>query len=142
MRKVPSNQIEAFIDLYEKTERKVFLFNPQFDEKIVFSNYTDRYVQGKYTKLPAILGTTKDESEALGVYNPSGRNQTEVAFETLLGFTCPVAASTKVRYAEGRETFRYYYEGNFANISPAPWMGAYHTCSLILSNCPKGTNPF
>lgn len=133
MRKVPAAQIEAFINHYVNTEPKLLLFFPQFDERIVFSNYTDRYVQGKYTKVPAIFGTTKDEAESLLDYSPSGPNQTEVALETLVLTSCPVAALGKARYGGGRETFRYLYEGNFTNISPAPWMGAYHECSLIFS---------
>lgn len=31
------------------------------------------------------------------------------------------------RLAAGRTTYRYEYDGNFSNISPLPWMGAYHS---------------
>lgn len=29
-------------------------------------------------------------------------------------------------------TFRYYYTGNFSNIAPRPWQGAYHSAELPL----------
>tara|TARA_R110002060_G_scaffold60937_3_gene70518 strand:+ start:72 stop:476 length:405 start_codon:yes stop_codon:yes gene_type:complete len=36
------------------------------------------------------------------------------------------------RYAANATTFRYYYTGNFSNISPRPWQGAYHSSELPL----------
>ena len=29
-------------------------------------------------------------------------------------------------------TYRYYYAGNFSNLSPSPWVGAYHCAELPL----------
>lgn len=34
------------------------------------------------------------------------------------------------RLESNRVTHRYYYTGNFTNISPQPWMGAYHESEL------------
>lgn len=36
------------------------------------------------------------------------------------------------RYAVNATTYRYYYAGNFTNISPRPWEGAYHSSELPL----------
>lgn len=36
------------------------------------------------------------------------------------------------RYAAGATTFRYYYAGNFSNIAPRSWEGAYHSAELPL----------
>ncbi|KAL8665706.1 MAG: hypothetical protein Q9202_002016 [Teloschistes flavicans] len=36
------------------------------------------------------------------------------------------------REVSKRLTYRYLYAGNFTNISPLPWMGAYHTAEVPL----------
>lgn len=142
MRKVPAKELEVFLKYYEDTEHKDLQFSPQIDEKIVFSNYIDRYARGLYSKVPAIIGTTKDEGEAFADYVPSGPNQTTAAFFTLTIFLCPIRTATRLRYELGRGTFRYYYAGNFTNVSPAPWMGAYHGGSMILTVFPWNNGPF
>jgi hypothetical protein len=38
----------------------------------------------------------------------------------------------RLRAAAGIPTYRYLYAGNFSNISPRPWMGAYHQAELPL----------
>lgn len=45
---------------------------------------------------------------------------------------CPVAAEVKNRNSVGLPTYRYQYGGNFSNISPLPWFGAYHSSELPL----------
>jgi hypothetical protein len=32
----------------------------------------------------------------------------------------------------GLPTYRYQYAGNFSNISPVDWMGAYHSCKILI----------
>ena len=66
---------------------------------------------------------------------------------TLGVFLCPAVQTTKYsaiipfmftgtntahrnRYAVQVPTFRYLYAGNFSNISPRPWEGAYHSSEL------------
>ncbi|OTA26318.1 hypothetical protein BTJ68_10564 [Hortaea werneckii EXF-2000] len=34
------------------------------------------------------------------------------------------------RETAGLTTYRYIYSGNFSNVSPLPWMGAYHSSEL------------
>jgi cholinesterase len=36
----------------------------------------------------------------------------------------------RLRAAAGIPTYRYLYAGNFSNISPRPWLGAYHQSEL------------
>ncbi|KXL49856.1 hypothetical protein M433DRAFT_148942 [Acidomyces richmondensis BFW] len=45
-------------------------------------------------------------------------------------FFCPATESVRVRQQTYHVTFRYEYGGNFSNISPEPWMGAYHSSEL------------
>lgn len=35
------------------------------------------------------------------------------------------------RLLAGVPTYRYLYSGNFSNVSPLPWMGAFHSCKSI-----------
>lgn len=45
---------------------------------------------------------------------------------------CPVSAEVKNRNSANLTTYRYQYAGNFSNISPLPWFGAYHSSELPL----------
>jgi len=40
--------------------------------------------------------------------------------------------NNRSRYAVSVPTFRYLYAGNFSNIAPRPWEGAYHSSELPL----------
>jgi carboxylesterase type B len=69
---------------------------------------------------------------------------TNANYVTLSHFTCPAVQTTKYflslyvnssnscrnRYALSVPTYRYLYAGNFTNISPRPWEGAYHCSEL------------
>ena len=44
------------------------------------------------------------------------------------------------RYSAGVPTFRYLYDGNFSDISPAPWQGAFHGSELPLIFGTYGVN--
>src|SRR5215469_2896477 len=99
---------------------------------------------------PAIIGTNVNESESLVAWNPNGPNQTDVNESTLGTFLCPTGLTTtyvsplysffpntantfpRNRYAVSAPTYRYYYAGNFSNILPRPWEGAYHWSELPL----------
>ena len=43
---------------------------------------------------------------------------------------CPGVFEAHLRNHLGLTTYRYMYAGNFSNISPLPWMGAYHSSEL------------
>jgi len=38
----------------------------------------------------------------------------------------------RLRAAAGIPTYRYLYSGNFTNLAPRPWLGAYHSSELPL----------
>lgn len=108
-------------------------FNPVFDERTKFANVTARALAGKYTRKPAIIGTTANEGVAFIPYNQTyGGDQTIADGATLAYFLCPAVKTTTDRYASGSTTFRYLYGGNFSNISPQFWQGAYHSSDLPL----------
>ena len=133
MRSVPYNEIEDFLVAYANASSVPRVsFSPIFDNTTRFSNYTERARLELFTPLPAIVGTATNEGASLAPYNANGPNQTIADATTRNAFLCPAARTTTNRFAAGRVTFRYSYAGNFTNISPRPWMGAYHSSELPL----------
>ena len=39
--------------------------------------------------------------------------------------------TTSQRLSAGVPTWRYLYHGNFTNLSPTPWLGAYHASEYL-----------
>jgi len=142
MRNVSFVDIENFLGRYRDNSTLVdpsqpaLLFAPVADEKIVFSNYTQRYEQMAYADLPTIYSSCAMEGEALVPYpkNPAvmSPNQTLANSTTLAAFLCPAALSSMLRSQvnETTPTYRYLFSGNFSNVSPRYWMGAYHASDL------------
>ena len=134
MRQVSIRDIENFVGRYQDSEvEPTISFTPTPDEKIVFSNYTERYAIGALAKIPAILSNTANEGVALIGYPDepnAGPNLTAADALTKSYFLCPAAQSAKLRAALGLTTYRYEFAGNFSNISPRWWMGAYHSSDL------------
>lgn len=58
-------------------------------------------------------------------------NITEV-METELAGLCYSLADANMRKTAGLETYKYMWAGNFSNISPVPWLGAFHWTDLLM----------
>lgn len=84
------------------------------DEKIVFANYTERYLTGKVAKAPMIYSSAANEGGSLAPYpvdNPlEGPNQT-VANSITERILCGAANSSIQRDRIGLTTYRYQYAG-------------------------------
>ncbi|KAF2445006.1 carboxylesterase [Karstenula rhodostoma CBS 690.94] len=130
MKKVDAAKIEKVIaDNMNGGGVPPLAFGSSADEKIVPSNLTKWALEGKIAKVPAIIGIDQNEGVGFVTYNadgPSAEDQVlaDFWFQTL--FLCPSFKTSKLRAAAGLPTYRYMYVGNFSNISPRPWMGAYH----------------
>ncbi|KAF1974712.1 carboxylesterase [Bimuria novae-zelandiae CBS 107.79] len=108
-------------------------FGASADEKIVPSNLTKWIFEGKFTRMPAIIGIDQNEGVGFVTYNadgPSAEDQSLADFWFQALFLCPSFKTSQLRAAAGVPTYRYMYAGNFSNISPRPWMGAYHGSEL------------
>jgi carboxylesterase type B len=135
MQLVPANLITNFIGQYadNNTDPGLF-FRPTIDEKVVFSNYTARAIAGFIPKIPALISTTTNEEAGFAypvkslIAGPANRTAIDVL--TLSQFVCPAFASRNVRAYNHLTTYRYQYAGNFSNISPFLWLGAYHASDL------------
>ncbi|KAF7191557.1 Acetylcholinesterase [Pseudocercospora fuligena] len=108
------------------------LFYPTVDDKVVFANRTERMLAGKAAKIPTIIGTNKDEGIGNIPYDPNGANQTAAHEMLLTAFFCPVTDIIEARQQANLLTYRFLYSGNFTNLSPKPWMGAYHGAEISM----------
>ncbi|KAI2779913.1 alpha/beta-hydrolase [Daldinia loculata] len=135
MRQVPVNLITNFIGHYgdEKKMPSLF-FRPTVDNKIIFQNYIERAEKGLISKVPALISDTSNEQSSLIAYPidnlTQGPNKTEVDKGTLNDFICPAFNSSNVREFNNLTTYRYQYAGNYSNLTPFSWMGAYHGADL------------
>ncbi|KAJ7238835.1 Alpha/Beta hydrolase protein [Mycena haematopus] len=98
-------------------------FLPVIDNLVVFADYEARYAAGAVARVPAIIGTNEHELNALEPGQDFLANQT---------FLCTAAQTSRLRAAQGLTTFRYRYDGNFADISPPGFEGAYHAAEVPL----------
>ncbi|KAJ7448494.1 Alpha/Beta hydrolase protein [Mycena latifolia] len=129
LRGVPWEAIEALL-----AANATLSFLPVPDEHIVFANYTARYGTGALARVPAIIGTNQHELNALVQHGVPGQpvNQSAVDATADGAFLCKAAATAALRQAQGLTTYRFRYDGDFANISPPEFPGAYHASELPL----------
>lgn len=157
MRKVPAETIENFVAGQSNSGASPSLaFGPIADEKLIFANYTQRALAGKQASIvsvlhlnvhspsltllqPAIIGTNAQDGVAfVSPFDPNGPTLAASQAALLEVFFCPATETIRLRQQTNRLTYRYLYSGNFSNISPQPWMGAYHSSELPLI---MGTHP-
>lgn len=134
LREVPYTDILAFLKARADNGTTPGLtFNPIIDNKTRYSNYTARALAGNYSRTPAIIGTTVDEGNVFLPYNRTFGPDLTIADQLTLGFfLCPTVQTTHDRFATNTTTFRYLYGGNFTNIAPLFWQGAYHQADMPL----------
>ncbi|KAJ5525773.1 alpha/beta-hydrolase [Penicillium frequentans] len=122
MRQISWVQIEEYINRYNSTPAIAFT-NYMPDEKYIFSDEAARYAKGKVARGPSIRSDTAREFPST--------NTTEVNEEEKTA-DCLALSDSKMRQSIGLETHRYYWAGNFTNISPVPWLGAFHWTDLFM----------
>lgn len=104
-------------------------FGPTADNETSFSNYTDLQVRGKFARLPLLVGSNNNEGATLLSFVPQP-NATAIATFTEGSFTCPAATAAEARAEWNVPVWRYRYLGEFPNVNPLPWLGAYHSSEL------------
>ncbi|KAJ5662657.1 hypothetical protein N7462_011583 [Penicillium macrosclerotiorum] len=123
MRMLSWVQIEEYINRYTGNRRISFMdYIP--DERYIFSNETQRYVEGKVAKGPAIRSFAARE---IAVDNNITSSQVDAQ-----KWVCSALSDTVLRYTHGLDTYRYFWAGNFSNISPVSWLGAFHFSDLYM----------
>ncbi|KKY21055.1 putative para-nitrobenzyl esterase [Diplodia seriata] len=133
MRSVPAWKIEKFVAAYEDSGASPSItFAPRVDNAWVFGNYTERIRDADLVSgLPAVVGFNKNEGAFLATYDAAaGPDAATVATLGYEFFYCPATKTSLERRAAGLTTHRYYYAGNFTNVSPMWFDGAYHSSEL------------
>jgi carboxylesterase type B len=103
-------------------------FLPIPDARVVFADYPARYASGAFARVPALIGTNAHEFNALFPARP------DVDALSNATFLCTAATTARLRQTHGLNltTYRFRYDGDFANISPPAFPGAYHAAELPL----------
>ncbi|RMX86157.1 hypothetical protein D0869_03285 [Hortaea werneckii] len=83
------------------------------DETYIFSNETDRYEKG-------LVASERP--------SPNATYGREIEISDL----CYTLSDAVSRYNAGLDTYKYIWAGNFSNISPTPWLGAFHWTDLLM----------
>ncbi|KAJ5666820.1 hypothetical protein N7462_011229 [Penicillium macrosclerotiorum] len=122
MRQVSWVQIEEYINRYNSTPSIAFT-NYLPDEKYIFPNETERYLSGKVARGPSIRS---DAAREFPSTNTTSVNEEEGEAD------CLAASNSALRASLGLDTYRYLWAGNFTNISPVPWLGAFHWSDLLM----------
>ncbi|KAL1890341.1 hypothetical protein Sste5346_008343 [Sporothrix stenoceras] len=104
-------------------------FGPIADNITMYADLEARIQQGLVADVPLINGNNDNEGAG---FSPSS-GQTQATWEAgLNNIICPVSTEIALRTKYQLPTYRYYYAGNFSNISPQPWIGASHSAELPL----------
>ncbi|KAI7224544.1 hypothetical protein KC330_g9263, partial [Hortaea werneckii] len=99
------------------------------DGVTVFPNYTELAKEGKFAKVPYLLGNNNNEQ---GYYmipaTAAGANVTEEEGDAFLlsSFTCPNTFQAEQRRAHGVPIWQYRYFGDWDNLHLYDGSGAYH----------------
>ncbi|KAJ6018316.1 hypothetical protein N7451_001695 [Penicillium sp. IBT 35674x] len=122
MRQISWVQIEEYINRYNGTTSLAFT-NYIPDEKYIFSNETARYLAGKVARGPAIRSDASREQ---------ANADESITMEVEGEWICTAYEDSILRASLGLETYRYLWAGNFSNISPVSYLGAFHWSDLLM----------
>jgi hypothetical protein len=99
------------------------------DNKYIFANYTQRYLDGQIAQILKIIGNTAREASALvpyPIHNASAGPSEQLITTQTLATVCAAHNTSALRDTVNLPTYRYEWVGNFTNIAPVSWLGAYH----------------
>ncbi|KXT18038.1 hypothetical protein AC579_4573 [Pseudocercospora musae] len=125
----------AIIEVYNNynatvNDGKTLTFTTAADNQTRFSNYTDLQTRGLFAKVPTIYSTMNNEGATLVTYIPGAKpNETAVAISNA-GFTCPANTAALAKSSHGVPIHRVRYFGQWPNLNPLNWLGAYHSSDI------------
>ncbi|KAK0726631.1 Alpha/Beta hydrolase protein [Apiosordaria backusii] len=135
MQKADAADIEGYLkrNMEELMSGKPWIyFTAVVDNYTVFGNYTEKAIKGEILKVPTIIGTNANDGIPFVPLTAEGVDASIEAATTAGLFFCPAVQASALRIAAGVPVYRYFYTGNFTNVSPATFMGAYHSAELPL----------
>lgn len=139
MQQVSEEDLKAYIQEGSAAKDNVS-FGLIVDNATIFSNYSHRIQSGKYAKVPLLIGTNTNEGAVVVPYNFPGsesaaqlpKQAQAIADSFNFGLQCSTIREVRLRAEAGSSTWQYSYAGDFSNVSPRKWLGAYHTAELPL----------
>lgn len=93
------------------------------DEKYIFSDEDERYRTGQVATGPAIRSDVSREQAS---------EDEATTMEVEGEWVCTAFRDSVRRASLGLPTYRYEWSGNFSNISPVPYLGAFHWSDLLM----------
>ncbi|KAF5878063.1 putative chlorogenic acid esterase precursor protein [Botrytis fragariae] len=99
---------------------------PQADIEAFIQYWTDA------GKTPALIDGASTAALSSGPPNIEGPTP-EKELAATLHVRCGVVAEAQIRQSLNATTYRFEYSDNFSNLSPLPFMGAYHSSGLPMS---------
>ncbi|GLA06216.1 hypothetical protein AnigIFM60653_006742 [Aspergillus niger] len=138
MRQIPFAQISNFIGQYSDNGTEPALsFSVVPDERLIFSDYPARSAAGKVAHRPAIISNCANEYASLITYPvnnlTAGPDPDAVLEGDLTDWICPTANSTLLRNQQNIPVYRYQNAGQYPNLNPFRWLGAYHASDLPMN---------
>ncbi|KAF2010253.1 alpha/beta-hydrolase [Aaosphaeria arxii CBS 175.79] len=127
-----ASEIIKVLNTYNATQNsgKGLTFTPTADNETSWADYTDLRNRGRFARLPLLTGINDNEFATLLPLSPNGPNQTAVDRSTNASMNCPAAAAARSRTEYSIPAWRYRYFGQFPNLNPVEWLGAYHSSEL------------
>ncbi|KAL4888317.1 carboxylesterase [Aspergillus ambiguus] len=132
VRNVPAHTLENALSYYTGNDTTPSIaFTPVTDDETIFGDWAQRAADGHIAPIPLIIGSNTNEGAGfVSMAGPTPDAHTLAAATKIIA--CPVAVEVQSRKRAGLRTYRYLYAGNFTNVSPLPWFGAYHSAELPL----------
>ncbi|KAL4950663.1 Alpha/Beta hydrolase protein [Aspergillus filifer] len=123
-------------------------YTPVYDNRTRFEDLAQRAKRGGVARVPTLGGITAREFSASIPLSSTEVDETTILEAVYNQFSCPLSETLKRRMEQDIPTWRYVYHGNFTNLSPTPWLGAYHSSELPMifgthnqSTLPSPTQP-
>lgn len=134
MQSAPASSIIEVYNKYNASQNNgaTLSFGPIPDDETVFSNYTDRQARGLFARLPMIISQTNNEGSSLLPYSPSGPAGGQAAVDQFTRgiATCPASRGALARKNWNVPVWRVRYFGEWPNLNPFDWLGAYHSSDI------------
>ncbi|KKY20354.1 putative sirq protein [Diplodia seriata] len=127
MQQANASAIIAVLDSYNGSSP--LSFTPAPDGSTQFDDYPDRQAKGLFAQLPTVVAQVDNEGASLVSLPSDGEAPDQAAVDAFTRSlaTCPGARGAAARAAAGVPVWRTRYFGEWPNLNPLEWLGAYHS---------------
>ncbi|GME48564.1 Para-nitrobenzyl esterase [Neofusicoccum parvum] len=135
MQAAPAPSIAAVLNTYNASAHpgRPLSFVPQPDNLTSFAaaDYAARMRRARFAHRPTLVSQVDNEGASLLSYVP-GQPPSQAAVDAFTRSlaTCPGARAAAARAAAGVPVWRARYFGEWPNLNPLEWLGAYHSSDI------------